>query len=488
MVRIARRVIAGVHESNSITLDCTPGGGKTGAGTLLAQLLLDAGTVDSVLWLVPRLSLAEQVVDAFSTGMGHREGRQLQVVDGQDELFAPDLPHMPVTVGHVTTYQTIASKANYKRFCDALLSRKTLLIADEVQFLNDELDRGWHSKAKSVFDAAAFKLLMSGTLWRTDDKRIPFIEYERRSDGKNYPLCDISYTLRRAVEEQAVLPTEWHVRGAKVNFAYNGVDQTLDLLDDNDEEESRKVRTFLSSDKATFGVIDNMVEDWRDWCKHGYNSRMIVMADDTSEAKKFQRYLHTKHNISCVLATSREESAGRKLRHFRERKHGQCLVTVAMAYVGFDCPDLTHMAYLSAIRAPSWMLQSFARVSRFDANAPIGYDQQHAFIYGPDDERFRQFCAWLRNQIAMGVADRRGGNGERAKPDVIVMPDDFEPLGSELTGMAIESLKRRISPEDEAKLQTFVESCPSSANLPRWRLFEILENAGFFGKKENGVA
>lgn len=485
---IADKIINGIFSRKSITLDCTPGGGKTGAGTLLANRLLDANLIDSVLWLVPRLSLGNQVAEAFANGFGATKERQLCEVDGQDNLFAPDLPNMPKTVGHVTTYQTVAARQNAQRFADACAARRTLLILDEVQFLNDDQPfaeaevRGWRPRVEAVRDKAAFTLVMSGTLWRTDNKRIPFVEYQRGDGserfperGKFYPLCDITYTLRDAVREQAVLPTEWRITGGTARYSWNGVEQTHDLSGDGGDENSRIVRTMLSSDKYVHDILDHMVDDWRTFCRKEYESRMLVMADKIAEAVKMREYLQQRHNIACVLATSKEEAAGRQLRHFRERRQGQCLVTVAMAYVGFDCPDLTHLAYLSSIRAPSWMLQSFARVSRFDARAPISPERQHAYVYGPDDQRFREFCEWVRDQQAMGVADRlRGGNGNREPKEVVEIQDDFEPIAATTGDLAVESLNRRISPEMEKKLRAFKDLCPAAASLPYSQLYEIL--------------
>jgi superfamily II DNA or RNA helicase len=433
-----------------------------------------------VLWLVPRLSLCEQVADAFVTGFGARPSRRLEVVDGQDPLFAPSLPNTPQTVGCLTTYQSVAHKGNWKRFRDACAAWRTLVIFDEVQFLNDDLDRGWHSKIAAVKDAAAFVLAMSGTLWRTDNRVIPFVEHERRSDGKLYPLSDISYGLREAVSERALLPTEWRNRPGTVTYLHDGVTQTHELLDDGDDEESRKVRAFLSCEASVSRLLDDMVDDWRDWCKRTYQSRMIVMADDTREARRWRDHLQTRHQVACVLATSREEAADRKLRHFRERRQGQCLVTVAMAYVGFDCPDLTHLAYLSATRAPSWMLQSAARVSRHDQNAPVDYDRQHAFVYAPDDARIRTFFDWLRTETEIGINDRsrhEGKGGGNVLP-AVPMPDDFEPLAADPSDRSIESLHRRLSPEVVARLDAFARTCPAAADLPRSKLYEILASAG----------
>jgi superfamily II DNA or RNA helicase len=477
MNQFASQIIAGIYTKQSITLDCTPGGGKTGAATLLANRLLDACFIDRVLWLVPRISLAEQVVDAFAKGFGASSSRELEVVDGQDNLFAPSLPNMPLKVGVVTTYQSIAHKKNWERFRDALAARRTLLILDEVQFLNDDqtVNRGWQPKARAIHDVASFRLLMSGTLWRTDDKRIPFIEYQKRDDGRLYPLCDINYDLRKAVAERAVLPIEWRNRNGLVEYTRNGVAQTHDLLDDGDDEETYKLRTFLSSDKVVHAILDEMVEDWRSWCRSAYQSRMLVMAEDIGQARRWRTYLQDKHNIACTLATSKEEAAGRQLRHFRERKQGQCLITVAMAYVGFDCPDLTHLAYLSHYRAPSWMLQSFARVSRFDPLAPVAYDSQHAFVYAPDDERMRRFCHWVREQTDMGIADsRRGGGGGGGGKG----PDDFEPGDAAIGSQVVESLQERLGPEATARLDAFARSSPAAVDVPRSKLAQLLRDAG----------
>lgn len=478
MSDIAGQVIAGTWGKNSVTLDCTPGGGKTGAATIFANRLLDAGVCDRVLWLVPRLTLASQVCDAFEKGPGHRTHRRLQVADFGDMLFPPTLPGMPVVVGSVSTYQSLASRENWKRFRDQVADGRTLMIFDEVQFLNNDLESGWHSKVCRVRDVAAFVLLMSGTLWRTDRDKIPFIEYERRGDGKDYPQSDVSYTLRQAVTERAILPTEWRNLSGTVEYQYAADTHNLDLLDDDGDEESRKIQAFLASEKAVRALIDRAVIDWNEWRQRVYQSRGIVIANDIAEAQRWRNYLRDHHKIHCTLATSKEERAGSQLRNFRERREGQWLVTVAMAYVGFDCPDLTHMVYLSSTRAPAWMLQSAARVSRVDSKAPVSYDGQHAFIYAPDDSRIRQFSEWVRAETEVGIEQRRERSSPFAARDLVEMPDDFEPISAEVGTCAVESLHRRLDPDVVARLDAFAASCPAAADLPRSKLFEILTRAG----------
>lgn len=484
MGKLADEIVAGNFEGNSLTADITPGGGKTGSATLLANRLLDGGKVDRVLWVVPRLSLAEQIREAFANGFGSCKGRELESVDGRDGIFCPSLPNTPAMVGAITTYQHIAHGQNNQRFVRAMQDHRTLVIFDEVQFLNDdslgdpEMCRGWYSRHQPVRNAAAFALVMSGTLWRTDNRRIPFVEYQRGTDGLYYPLAHIHYDLRTAVAERAILPTEWQNLNGVVEYVHNGLPQIHDLLADDDDEESRKVRTFLARSATVHQLLDNAVDHWQKF-RRTYQSRMIVMADDIASARQWRKYLEEHHGIPCTLATSKEEAAGTKLRQFRERKRGQCLVTVAMAYVGFDCPDLSHLVYLSAIRAPSWMLQSFARVSRFDPVAPCEYEHQHAYVFAPDDARMRAFMAWLRKQEDMGVEDRRRRGPSPGEPKPVVRVDDeFEPVDAAAGGTAVESLDGRLPPEVEARLADFAVRCPDAADLPKSKLFKILSTAG----------
>lgn len=485
---IAARIIAGMFPKKHIVLDCVPGGGKTGAATHFANRLLSAGLINSVLWLVPRLSLSAQVVEAFATGFGSVSARDITAAN-PDALLPVCIPGLPAVVGHVTTYQAIAAKTKHgqtstcKKFLDALASHNSLLICDEVQFLNDrefqvdaELPKGWYSKVNQLSEACRYRLVMSGALWRTDGLRVPFVGYERRPDGLSYPLPDITYSLREAVADKAILPIEWKNRGGIATYRHRGVKTVHDLLAPLSEEDSRAIRTCLADDDYCTCILDEMVQDWRERVKNTYPTRMLVMAENISAARRWADYLERAHHIPCVLATSNERGSSRKMEAFRKRQEGQCLVTVAMAYVGFDCPDLSHLAYLSSIRAPAWMLQSFNRISRVDSRAPIAYDLQHAFVFAPDDAPMRQFLDWLRTEQEMGIADRRRGRAEGVGGP---LPEDFQPLDAEVGLCAIESLHGRIDPETEVAIAEFVRRCPEAADLPRSKLHGILKAAEY---------
>jgi superfamily II DNA or RNA helicase len=518
MDEIAGQINAKLRDKKTIVLDCTPGGGKTGSATLLANRLLDEGTIDSVLWVVPRNSLADQVIEGFEKGPGSKEGcaRVLTLANAETNLFAKTMLG-PDVVGHVTTYQQLVSPSAsgtpaWKRFKDAIAARRTLLILDEVQFLrmtqaaedgpdaepdDPELpsDSKWYRRTSDIAKDAALTLVMSGTLWRTDDEPIPFIEYERGdgSEGRPthllFPKADIHYTLRDAIGEKAVIPIEWVKLSGTVEYSYEGFYRRFDMASEDMEPEAveegtKIVRTILSGWEAVRQILDEMVKHWKAQRERVNYGRMIVMAPDAAAAKRYARYLTETHDINCIVATIREERSGNKLSQFRKREKGQCLVTVAMAYVGFDCPDLTHLAYLSTIRAPSWMLQSFARISRRDRQTTLDYEQQRGFVFAPDDPLFRRFNCWLREEQLMGIQLSTGRRQEKPEGDgggygepKIEIRDGLQPLDVNLSGKAVESMSVRLAPATVARLEAFQAACPSARGLALSQLYEILRHA-----------
>jgi hypothetical protein len=90
------------------------------------------------------------------------------------------------------------------------------------------------------------------------------------------------------------------------------------------------------------------------------------------------------------LATSDIADAHEAIAAYRLRSEPAVLVTVAMAYEGMDCPEVTHVACLTHIRSRPWLEQMIARATRVDPHGGA-YDEQRAVIYHPDDQLFADF-------------------------------------------------------------------------------------------------
>lgn len=494
MDEVATKVILGSWGKRRIVLNCTPGGGKTASAILLANRLLDANIIDKVLWLVPRVNLAEQVVQDFAKWSSGSVGRVLTIAESESNLFADNLSAMePRLAGHVTTYHQLTTMSG-GRFAEAAKRRRVLVVFDEVQFLKGDSPQpmeylppvekggGWYERARSVEEAAALVLVMSGTLWRTDEEPIPFVEYEN-----GVPKCDITYTLCDALAEEAVVPVEFEKMSGEAVWIKNGSTDSYDMASAQLDAEALKknpdiLNTFLSGWNAVKSVLDEMVDHWRRQQKIHPYGRMLVIAKGQDEAERYAGHLSDTHGITCVLATERTERKGVKLSAFRRRSAGVCLVTVQKAYIGFDCPDLTHLAFLSDIRAPSWMLQSFARVTRFDREAPMLYPQQRAYVFGPDDPCFRWFNEVLRKEqnLVVGMREKKrqqsprdGGGGPYLEQS------NFTPLDITISGKSVESMTRRLEPDIVKSVQAFAADLPGAQAVPISLMYEILLKTGY---------
>jgi hypothetical protein len=144
------------------------------------------------------------------------------------------------------------------------------------------------------------------------------------------------------------------------------------------------------------------------------------------------------------VAISDAPGAQEAIAAFRLRAEPSVLVTVAMAYEGMDCPEVTHVACLTHIRSRPWLEQMVARATRVDPHAGA-YDQQHAVVYHPDDVLFRRF----RRQIETEQGTRARTPRARAQGDLFDggaeaagHAPEITPLRSNATALRFE----RVSP------------------------------------------
>lgn len=168
--------------SGAFLIAAAPGAGKTRPALVLARELLRRREIDRVVVVCPTAPLTQQWAAAAAV-----TGLSLQ----------PDAMTLRTTRdfdGVAVTYARVASSADtYAREC----TRRTLVIADEVHHLGDEL--AWGAGFTQGLGAADRTLLLSGTPFRSDDAPIPGIRYDR--DGFAAP--DVAYSYAEAIRDGA---------------------------------------------------------------------------------------------------------------------------------------------------------------------------------------------------------------------------------------------------------------------------------------------
>ena len=107
--------------------------------------------------------------------------------------------HRPITFQYPREQRTIPDTHR-----GAAARRPTLLIADEPHHMGDLA--AWGVQTRRAFDGARFRLLLSGTPFRSDNSAIPWVTYDE--DGLS--RADYAYGYPQALRDRVCRPSESH--------------------------------------------------------------------------------------------------------------------------------------------------------------------------------------------------------------------------------------------------------------------------------------
>jgi superfamily II DNA or RNA helicase len=439
--RIARLEGLGINVREVFAL-VTPGGGKSALPVIMAHRLIARGVIDKVLWIVPRDSLREQAERAFDDkglrkliGHGNRIRASGNEIDpSRDER------------GYVTTYQALASDPTLHS--SELARHRYLLVLDEVHHL---ADLGvWRRAAQLVWDAAAVRLLMTGSGSRADGQRIAFLPYlppdwsgrERVDVQGSSGLPTVYYDRVAALAEKAILPIYFERFDGQTSWIdRDGEVRSLESLRGAGKDTPSALFTALREDYAhdlLKGAVDHWQAHREDINKH---AKLLVIAPGIGLARKYLGWLAEMGVARAAIATSDDSDAAKTaIKRFKgvSTPELDVLVTVQMAYEGMDVPAITHIACLTHIRSKEWIEQMLARAVRIDPRAGE-WEEQAAHVWAPDDDLFSQCIAEIRAAQAAFVQDRE----ERPSPRPQGPPADVEivPLRAAATDVRGEDMQ-----------------------------------------------
>lgn len=487
----AREIVLGTIQDKVTVADITPGGGKSLGVSLTAKEYLDASFCTRVVWMTPRISLAEQAAAGFQNDWNPRYS--LRIADNRPPFFRDVSDGC---IGYTTTYQAVSKCPELHQQAFDQEPGKILLVLDELHHLvyneegnNQDLaqQKAWTEALTPLVASAGHVLVMSGTLERWDREPLPFVRYEMNEAGQRVPVRHIRYSRRDALAEKAILPIEITFEEGRATYRHRGSDVTQDIGTADEGEVSRVIRTFLADPEFREALIRRGLNDWTQYRESCYPSRAIVVCADQEMARLAQAFIRDEYNVGVVLAISDEPKSRETLRRFRDDRLGDVLVTVGMAYEGLDVPDCTHLICLTHIRSRPWLEQAFARVTRVDWNAckrGIGYDEQQAYVYAPRDPKMQDIIDDIRHEQELGLAEARERDERNAPPseggteDGPDLPGDsdpeFQPISAESTGVRYGSVEEgQLSESDSALIDRVLHQFPEMKNMPSHRLLVL---------------
>jgi superfamily II DNA or RNA helicase len=338
--------------SGPFLIAAAPGAGKTRPALVIARELLRRREVERVAIVCPTAPLTRQWAAAAGA-----LGVQLQ----------PDASHLVTPRdfdGVAVTYARAAASAKtYAKECTG----RTLVIADEVHHLGDEL--AWGEGFTKAFARADRQLLLSGTPFRSDDAPIPGISY----DAGGFAVPDVAYSYGEAIRDGACrevlfVPFDgtlvWQSDGKTIESSF-GEELTA-------AERGRRYRTAISTEFAeglprilrqADAQLTRVREDG-----HGDAGGLVVTAD-SEHARVVAAALADIAGEKPTLVLHQDSGAHERLRKFAGGR-SRWIVAVNMVSEGVDIPRLRVGVYATTAKTPMIFRQIVGRFVRTGSGDP----------------------------------------------------------------------------------------------------------------------
>jgi superfamily II DNA or RNA helicase len=388
------------HSATSFLASATPAAGKTTFGLHIAHRMLSAKFVSRVVVAGPTTHICRQwAADAGRYG-----------IDLEPNRPNSDGPESADFHGVAVTYQTIAAGPDIHR--RAAESRATLLIADEPHHMGDQA--AWGLQARKAFDGARFRLLLSGTPFRSDNSAIPWVTYDE--DGIS--RADYAYGYPQALVDRVCRPITFLPYDGEMEWISDGRLRSADFdLALPAAESARRLRTALSPEGEWMGEVlrdgDARLSEVR---AGGHpDAGGLVIASDQDHARAIAARLESVSGERPELVMSDEPGASRRIADFASSDR-RWLVSVLMVSEGVDIPRLRVGVYATAARTELFFRQV---VGRFIRTIP-GPRRQMSYLLMPADARLKA----LAHEIELERRHALDLSADAEEEEVEI--DDFE--------------------------------------------------------------
>ena len=366
------------HSGDAFLASATPAAGKTTFGLHVAHRMLAEGRVVRVAVVAPTTHIARQwAADAARYGMDLEPNRPNAAG-----------PEPRDRHGIAVTYQTVAAgPAVHRRRCAEV---PTLLIADEPHHMGEQV--AWGRSTVEAFARARFRLLLSGTPFRTDATPIPWVPYD--ADGVSEP--DFAYGYTDALLDHVCRPVTFHLNDGDMEWMSDGRRRSADFtVGLPAAEAARRLRTALDPDGDWIAHVlrDAVLRLERIRAGDHPDAGGLVVAADKEHAEALAERLARVAGERPEIVTSDAPDASARIARFAAGS-GTWLVSVLMVSEGVDVPRLRVGVYATSARTDLFFRQV---VGRFTRRTPVPADQMsHVFL--PADPTLKRLAAQVEEE------------------------------------------------------------------------------------------
>lgn len=390
VVRVQRR-----RGQESVLVASAPASGKTFFACSVMEELRDIGGIEKFVVVSP----SENVRDSW----------QEDVVKFGFQLKSG--PHYPYDrdyheyQGMTVTYAWMnANETLLRSYCDD----KTMVVLDEVHHCGDE--RSWGESCFRAFENAAFRLLLSGTPWRTEGNAIPFVNY----DSKGYSIPDYKYSVGDAVRDGVCQKPEIMLQeiGGEIDVQGEG----FEFKSFEEARDHKKEGVFYRSateNEHVFLSLFNDANDKLDEIRKTENPDAggMIIAKDIRTAHQYADWVLIYHGEDCAVIHSDMKNAHQKINEFKKGS-SKWLISVDMIGEGTNIPRLQVELYLHTKKAPISLYQYWLRVARVRSRR--SENLEHCYIYGLAHEDLIKTAKEIEEDVKIKIKEKQdSGEFER---------------------------------------------------------------------------
>ncbi len=374
-------------ETSDFLCEATPGAGKTRFALGIMRDWLTTQTVRRLVVVCPTAHLRRQWAEAAA-----RQGLALdpdpRPGDGRE---GPDFQ------GAIYTYQQLAVAPD--RYAALTQHIPTGVVFDEIHHAGDGLT--WGEALRRACDSARRRLALSGTPFRSDEHRIPFVRYS--PDGLSLP--DVRYDYAAALRDGVCRPLYCPAYGGVVSWQRaHGVIRTVSFQDALAASARRdRLRAAVLSLDWLDGVLAAAHRRLLSVRAHDPTAGGLVVAGSQEHARTIAARLAALAGAPPTLAISDDPAASRALRAFAAADTAW-LVAVNMVSEGVDLPRLRVGVYATTITTELYFRQVAGRLVR---RRPEDGPDTCAWLYLPSDPILLTYARDLdaaRRRVAQELA------------------------------------------------------------------------------------
>lgn len=377
--------------AQNVLINATPGAGKTWFGLYVAHHMMSIGAVDRIIVVVPTDELRKQWQVEASTFFGI----ELTSVFDRGDTFANDYH------GLVTTYATVSARhGNHHRNIASLIDgQRTLAILDEIHHVAEAYN--WGIALECALETCASRLVITGTPFRSDRNRIPFVAYEKDVDGM---ICkaDYSYGYGEALRDSVVRPVYFQTFDGDVTWL-DGDGNTIEA------SFTEELPSKLASQRLRMAIhhkgnwLTNVIKDanqkLNEMRREDPRAAGLVVAKDANHAWAIAGLMKGLGITPLVIASKTEDgeidnAASEKIDAFRKSTQ-PWVVAIKMISEGVDIKRLRIGVWATNIQTEMFFRQVLGRILRIDRD---GIDDQYAVQYIPKIEPLTTYAEEVKKE------------------------------------------------------------------------------------------